>query len=137
MNWQPMYINGKWVSTDSCYEVKNKCNGQTLAMVCRASAAEVDEAVKSASRAFKENSLTPMQRYRILSTASELITDYQEALSLTITREVGKPLKEAALEVSRAANTFSIAAEEAKRISGEVVPLSSLGTENKIAYTIV
>lgn len=136
MNYQPMYINGKWVSTGSRYEVKNRYTGETLAMVCRASAVEVDEAVKSADRAFKESSLSPMQRFTILMKASELILAKQESISLTITREVGKPLKEAALEVARAANTFSIAAEEAKRISGEVVPLSSPGTENKIAYTI-
>ena len=37
--------------------------------------------------------------------------------------EGGKPITDARREVSRAVHTFSIAAEEAKRIAGEVLPL--------------
>jgi len=50
--------------------------------------------------------------------------------------EVGKPLKFAKGEVARAAETFKFASEEAKRISGETIPLdaSSSGEKRKGYY---
>jgi glyceraldehyde-3-phosphate dehydrogenase (NADP+) len=41
-------------------------------------------------------------------------------------QEAGKPVRDAAVEVTRAANTFKVAAEEAKRIGGEVIPIDWL-----------
>lgn len=53
-----------------------------------------------------------------------------------MTTEAGKPLSDARREVGRAIQTFSIAAEEAKRIGGEVVPLDwSPGMESHWGVT--
>lgn len=53
-----------------------------------------------------------------------------------MTTEAGKPLSDARREVGRAIQTFSVAAEEAKRISGEVVPLDwSPGMESHWGVT--
>jgi glyceraldehyde-3-phosphate dehydrogenase (NADP+) len=43
--------------------------------------------------------------------------------STIMTGEAGKPITDARREVARAVQTFTIAAEEAKRIPGEVIPL--------------
>ncbi len=51
--------------------------------------------------------------------------------------EAGKPLRDALAEVERAADTFTWAGEEAKRIHGEMVPLEATpGSENRLAFTI-
>ncbi|GBF32384.1 aldehyde dehydrogenase [Desulfocucumis palustris] len=131
-----IYINGRWIDTGSYYEVFNKYSGEPLARVCRASSSDAFEAVDSAEKAFQNNKLTPLQRYYILEKTSEILLSQQEQLAMTIAREAGKPFKEALAEVSRAANTFRISAEEAKRIKGEVVPLSTTGSENRFAYTV-
>lgn len=131
-----IFINGKWLDTGDYYEIFNKYSGEPFARVCRAAAADVIKAVDAAEAAFKQNPLSPYARYEILMKASELLIANRDQLALTIAREAGKPLKDALLEVSRAANTFRISAEEALRIKGEIVPLSTPGCENRFAYTI-
>lgn len=136
MDCYSLYINGSWLDTENHFEVTNKYSGEVIARVCRASAGDVDKAIESAEKAFKKNPLTPLQRYNILLKTSELLIKNRQTLALTIAREVGKPLKDAMGEVSRAANTFCLSAEEAKRVKGEIVPLSTAGTDNRFAYTI-
>ncbi len=61
----------------------------------------------------------------------------KEDLAKTIVLEAGKPLKQARSEIDRSAQTFLIAAEEAKRIHGEGVPVEAApGSENRLAFTI-
>jgi glyceraldehyde-3-phosphate dehydrogenase (NADP+) len=47
----------------------------------------------------------------------------REEFARLMTGEAGKPISDARREVTRAVQTFTVAAEEAKRIGGEVVPL--------------
>jgi acyl-CoA reductase-like NAD-dependent aldehyde dehydrogenase len=49
--------------------------------------------------------------------------DVEMSSRKTITMEAGKPITDAKREVSRAIQTFTVAAEEARRIPGEVIPL--------------
>lgn len=69
--------------------------------------------------------------------SSELLLANKEDLAKTIVLEAGKPLKQARSEIDRSAQTFLIAAEEAKRIHGEGVPVEAApGSENRLAFTI-
>jgi acyl-CoA reductase-like NAD-dependent aldehyde dehydrogenase len=66
---------------------------------------------------------------------SAAIVERREELARTIVLEAGKPMKTAKIEVDRAAFTFEVAAEESKRIYGEIVPLDWLpGTEGRVAH---
>jgi acyl-CoA reductase-like NAD-dependent aldehyde dehydrogenase len=136
MENQCIFINGRWTDTGHYYQICDKYTGAPFARVCRASAAEVARAVDAAQEAFRHSPLSPYTRHEILMKASQLLIASRDQLALTIAREAGKPLKDALLEVSRAANTFRISAEEALRVKGEVVPLSTPGCENRFAYTI-
>ncbi|MCK9906603.1 aldehyde dehydrogenase family protein, partial [Frankia sp. Cpl3] len=52
-------------------------------------------------------------------------------------REVGKTIKDAKGELDRVINTLRLSAEEAKRISGEMVPLHATpGAENRFGFAI-
>ncbi|AET66803.1 NAD-dependent aldehyde dehydrogenase [Desulfosporosinus orientis DSM 765] len=133
----PIYINGQWIETKDTMPVVDKYSGEVFATVCVSSPSEVDDAVTSALRASHLKTLSPYQRYHILSKASRLILEKAADLALTITREAGKVFRDAQTEVMRAAQVFLIAAEEAKRISGEVIPVEAApGSENRLAYTI-
>ncbi|MGB9804790.1 aldehyde dehydrogenase family protein, partial [Desulfofundulus sp.] len=136
MEIKPLYINGEWRTTASFIPVTNKYSGEVIARVAVASRKEAEEAVTAAERAFRENTLTPWQRYQILNKASELLLARREELGMIIAREAGKALKDALGEVTRAANTCRVSAEEATRICGEMVPIGSAGAENRFAYTI-
>ena len=56
---------------------------------------------------------------------SSLLYRRRDEFVQAITAEAGKPITDSKREVSRAIQTFTVAAEEARRIPGEVVPLDS------------
>ena len=133
----PIYINGEAVWTRDCLPVVDKYSGEVFATVCVSSAAEVDAAVAAAAQAFRRRPLASYQRYQILTKAAGLIEEKADQLALTVSREAGKVFRDARTEVMRAAQVFRSAAEEAKRITGEVIPVEATpGAENRLAYTL-
>src|SRR4029078_12159810 len=74
---------------------------------------------------------------RILRKASELMGQRLEKLGRLISTEEGKILAEGMFEVTRAQETIELAAEEAKRLSGEVLPLDGApGGAGKLGFTL-
>ena len=65
------------------------------------------------------------ERSRILREVSAALRERRETFARCIVQEAGKPLRDARTEVDRAAMTFEVAAEEARRLpgAGEVVPM--------------
>ena len=132
-----LYIDGQWVNPDQRFEVKNKFTGETFATIGLATEKEVQLAIESARRTFDQGGLSPYQRYEILKKAAAALLAQKEELARILTLEAGKAYKESLVEVERAAQTFEIAAEEAKRIHGEGIPVeASPGSENRMAFTI-
>jgi acyl-CoA reductase-like NAD-dependent aldehyde dehydrogenase len=124
---QRLFIDGRWVEAGPMMEVKNKYNGQTVGALPTARREDVDAAIAAAERA--EPSLAEMPAHRraaILLRAAALIRERAEDLAKTIAAEAGKALKFARAEVDRAQSTFTIAAEEAKRLHGETIPLDAV-----------
>src|SRR5206468_4537850 len=67
----------------------------------------------------------------------ELVEQHSENLAETITLEEGKVISESRFEVSRAVQTLILSAEEAKRLSGEMVPLEGApGSGNRMGFTL-
>ncbi|WP_163580613.1 aldehyde dehydrogenase family protein [Gracilibacillus saliphilus] len=132
-----LFIDGKWVDTNEGQDVVDKYSQEVYARVAKADEEAVDKAITSAAKAFEQEKLSPYERYQILHKASQLIADQKEELAMIITKEAGKPLKQARAEIDRSAQTFLVAAEEAKRIHGEGVPVEAApGSENRMAFTI-
>lgn len=75
-------------------------------------------------------------RARILLKASEALEAQAEDFARLICAEVGKPMKEARREVLRGAFTLRWAGEEARRITGEVLPLD-LDANSEGRYAMV
>ena len=123
-----------WLGGET-YEVASPYDGAPVALVHRASAKDVESAIASAVVAFETTRRFPSwQREEILAKTSQAIAARRDELARTIALEAGKPLKTALVEVDRAVFTFKVAAEEAKRIYGEIVPLDWLpGNENRRA----
>jgi acyl-CoA reductase-like NAD-dependent aldehyde dehydrogenase len=132
-----LFINGKWIITDEKIGVVNKATGSKSAYISVAGEAEVKEAVDAAERAFKTVKMEPYQRYEILMKASQLLMDNQRKMAEFLSMEVGKPIKEAMAEVARAKQTLILSAEEAKRMTGEMVPLEGApGCGSRLAFTM-
>lgn len=122
-----LFIGGRWVDGGSVIEVKNKYSGEVIAAVVTARKNDVDKAVTAAEQAAAIVAELPAyRRAEILARTAELIRERGEQLAQTIAKEAGKALKFSRIEVERAISTFSVAAEEAKRIHGETVPLDAV-----------
>lgn len=122
-----LLIDGQWVDGGPLMEVKNKYNGQTVGALPTARREDLDAAIAAAERA--EDVMAEMPAYRrseILLRTAALISERKEDFARTIAAEAGKALKFARAEVDRAISTFTIAAEEAKRLHGETLPLDAV-----------
>ena len=119
-----LFIGGKWLDSRQYFSVINPYDGAQIAQVSSADSETVNEAVGAASES-SISSLTPAERAAILSDVSAEIERQKETLTGLIVAEAGKPLRYAAGEVERAVQTFSFAAEEARRIHGETIELDA------------
>lgn len=122
-----LLIDGQWVDGGATLEVKNKYNGQTIGALPQARREDVDAAIAAAERA--EDIMAEMpahKRAEILLKTATLLREHFDDMAKTIAAEAGKALKFARGEVDRAISTFTIAAEEAKRLHGETIPLDAV-----------
>ncbi|RPF50112.1 aldehyde dehydrogenase family protein [Aquisalibacillus elongatus] len=132
-----LLINGKWKTTNEMIDVLDKTNQDVYAKVVKASHDDVNQAVDAAEQAFQNDQTTPYERYEILMKVANLLKENKEELAQNITHEAGKPIKQARSEVDRAVQTTILSAEEAKRLTGEGVPVETApGSENRMAFTI-
>jgi acyl-CoA reductase-like NAD-dependent aldehyde dehydrogenase len=123
----PLFIDGQAVSTGEALVVADKYRGDPLAKVAIAGQPEVERAIAAAQRAARTMMAMPSyRRGEILARTAALLSERREELARVIAAEAGKALKYARAEADRGAQTFAIAAEEAKRIHGETVPLDAV-----------
>ncbi len=88
--------------------------------------AQVREAILRAAGARGTMAALPAyERGAILNRAASLIEAQGEDLAWLMAQESGKPLKYARGEAARAVETFAFAADEARRLHGETVPLDA------------
>jgi glyceraldehyde-3-phosphate dehydrogenase (NADP+) len=127
-------IGGHWRHGDSVVRVNNPFTGQVVAEVSQASQADADAAIQSTVDAASAMAALPSHaRYRLLQKIAGELSDRREEFARLMTAEAGKPITDAKREVNRAIQTFTVAAEEAKRIPGEVIPLDwTPGTDSHL-----
>jgi glyceraldehyde-3-phosphate dehydrogenase (NADP+) len=120
-------IAGKHTAGEATFEVLNPYDGSLVEEVTSASGRDIETALASAESARPAvASLTRHERAGILQGVSERLVSRKEEIALLLAREVGKTLREARGEIGRAANTFAFAADEAKRLAGEMVPFDAV-----------
>ncbi len=122
-----LFIDGQWVDGGPQLEVKNKYNGETVGVLPTARREDVDAALAAAKRAAEGMANMPAyKRSEILARTAALLRERSDDIARTIAAEAGKALKYARAEVDRGITTFAIAAEEAKRLHGETIPLDAI-----------
>lgn len=133
-----MLVAGEWVDRPQTIPVHNPFDNSVIDTVPRATAEDVDRALAFAVCGAKTMRAMPgYERYLRLRKAADLLESRTEEFARTITLEEGKILAESRFEVSRAVATLTESAEEAKRLSGEVVPLDGApGAGNRFGFTL-
>jgi acyl-CoA reductase-like NAD-dependent aldehyde dehydrogenase len=137
MEKQQLYINGNWEDGVQYEELRSPYNQEIIAMIPLATKEQVENAIASAQQTTKTmRNLTAFERAEILEKVSALFTERLEECALILASENAKPLKAARAEIVRTAETYKFAAEEAKRLHGETVPLDAAKNgKGRFGYT--
>ena len=132
-----MLIGGKHVSSDDLEEVKNPYDGEVIDTIPIAHLQTADLAIKEANKA--KDSIQEMSAFKVSNKLFNVVFKLQERrqeFAELLTKEVGKPINESLVELDRSIETLKLAAEEAKRIYGESVPLDAgLNGKGFFAFT--
>jgi len=132
-----MLIGGKHISSEDLVDVVNPYNGDVLDTVPIAHRQTADLAILEANNA--KSFLQEMSAFKVsnkLFNVCDKLKDNREDFAELLTLEVGKPINESLVEMDRSIETLKLAAEEAKRIYGESVPLDAgLNGKGFFAFT--
>lgn len=133
-----LWINGKWVEAQQYEPLHSPQTGEQIALIGQATKEDAKQAIEGAHTAFLQYKRMPAHdRSQILFRAVQLLDERREEAARLLAMEAAKPLKAARLEVIRTIQTYQFAAEEAKRIYGERIPMdAAIGGENRIGYTM-
>jgi len=131
-----LLLDGEWIETGEWQDVDSPYSGETVARVARAGAEHAQKALDAAERAMS-SPLPAYERAAILDRVAALVKERHDEVAQTISAEAGKPMKAARVEAERAVSTYTMAAVEARRLVGEVVPMdASAAGVGKVAYTM-
>jgi succinate-semialdehyde dehydrogenase/glutarate-semialdehyde dehydrogenase len=123
-----MLIGGEWrrASAHEEIEVVNPATEEIVATVPAGGSEDVELAVETAKRAFADWSRTDAEkRAAVLARAADLIDENAKSLAATLTSEQGKPLAEAAGEVTHLVHGVRFYAEAATKVRGVYQELPS------------
>jgi acyl-CoA reductase-like NAD-dependent aldehyde dehydrogenase len=123
---KPIWVAGAEMTGEATMLVTPPDGGDPVAEVAVADPLHVEAAVHAADAVSREFASTPAyRRADALEHVARRLTERGDELAQLIVSEGGKPIRWARIEVARAASTFRIAAEEARRWSGELQRLDT------------
>ena len=120
----PLFLNNKACQPNADLEVTDKFTGEVAFRVAQADAKTIDEGIAGAVRAAEPMArMAAYERQAVLDHCVKRFRERFDELAYALCVEAGKPIKDSEGEVGRLIDTFRIAAEEAVRLGGEVLPI--------------
>jgi acyl-CoA reductase-like NAD-dependent aldehyde dehydrogenase len=131
------YVAGRFVETSQEREVRAPFDGSVVARVGICGPAEVEAAIAGAARVARETARLPTHvRAGVCVDVARRLAARKDEIADGMCLEGGKPISDARAEVDRAVFCFEIAAAEAERLGGEVLPLDLRpGSDGRLAMT--
>ncbi|TAM60556.1 MAG: aldehyde dehydrogenase family protein [Rhodanobacter sp.] len=120
----PYYLANRAQTSNTMLEVRDKYSGRVATRVAVPDAKAVEKAIAAAVKA-----ATPMREYKpwarqaVLQHCVARFGERRDELAQALCIEAGKPIRDAAGEVTRLIETFRIAADESVRSNGETLNL--------------
>lgn len=112
------------MTTSKELPVTNPYDVQAFSKTWQADKQVLENAIKAAEAVRDEMATLPTyERYNALAYLSRMMKEHRQELGELLAMESGKPIRYALGEIDRASQTFLTAAEEAKRLPGEVISL--------------
>jgi acyl-CoA reductase-like NAD-dependent aldehyde dehydrogenase len=133
-----LWIGGQWISTDTTITIHSPFDGQQIGEVGVATPSQVSFAVEAADRAKAAmRGLSACERGEILDKVADLFAEHRDEAAAILCAEAAKPLNAALAEIDRTVQTYHFAADEARRLSGEIVPVDAApGGKGRFGFTI-
>ena len=130
----PMYLGGKFVTRKNRIKVENPYDDSVVGTVSAASSTDFTKAISIAQETFKTTrNLPSYAREKTCLQIADSLEKKADKFAVMMVRELGKSLKDSKAEIGRAIGVFRVAAEEAKRIGGEIVDLDwNPGAEERL-----
>lgn len=120
----PLYCGGKFIETEIPLVVKSSYDNSIVGNTFLARATQLEDAIAAATSVKTAMAQLPSwKKYRILLQIADQLSVNSERMADIICREASKPIRFAISEVERAIQTFIVAAEESKRIEGDVISI--------------
>jgi len=130
-----LLIGGQWRAgrNERRQAIVNPANAELLDEMPLANAADLDEALGAAERAFAHWRQVPAhERCARLERGVARMRAQTEQIATLLTLEQGKPLAEARAECAMAADLIKWYAEEARRVYGRIIPARTLGSRMEV-----
>jgi len=129
---------GEWIDGDGpAAPVLDKYSLRQVAEAPAASPAQIDAMIAAAEAAFRSDTLSPYERGEILDRAVTIVAREKESLAEIIQAESGFTRSDALGEVTRCMQTLSLSAEEARRLKGDIIPMSGAPNQaRRMAFTM-
>lgn len=116
------YVAGQFVESSLVHSIRNPFSGNEVAKACFADNAMMEEAIAKGAEAQKLLAKMPAwKRAEILHFIADQLQENAQYHASLLATEAAKPLRYASTEIDRAIQTFRVAAEETKRINGELI----------------
>ena len=133
-----LWINGEWIPGETSVVIKSPFDGKSIGEVAVASRAQVSLAVEAADRAKKTmRALSAYERGEILDKVADLFAKHRNEAATILSTEAAKPINAALMEIDRTVQTYHFAADEARRLTGEMVPIDAApGGKGRFGFTM-
>ncbi len=119
-----IYASGQFITSGNELPVTNPYTGEAFAQTWKADKQILENAIAAAETIREEMANLPTyEKYNALAYLSKMMKRNRQELAELLAMESGKPIRYALGEIDRASQTFLTAAEEAKRLPGEVISL--------------
>jgi acyl-CoA reductase-like NAD-dependent aldehyde dehydrogenase len=121
---QKLLVGGEWYETGNTIDVTSPYDGSVVGQVAFGGGDDARRAIDAAEAAMR-SPLPAHRRAAILDRVAELLRERRDEFARTIAMEAGKPITTAGIEVDRAVQTITFSALEARRLTGETVPMDA------------
>ena len=133
----PFFMQGAWTTGDHHRLVLDKFQLKPCAELTLPSREDVRQAVLAAHAAFRANRLTPYDRGAILDRAADRLEQLGPSLTRSLQQEAGFTESDARGEWRRCIQTFQLAAEEARRLVGDMVAIEGAAQQaGRLGFTL-
>jgi acyl-CoA reductase-like NAD-dependent aldehyde dehydrogenase len=131
-----LFVAGEWIETGAWDDVLSPYSGEPVGRVAVGGAEHARAAIDAAEASMRQP-IPQHERAAILARISAGLAAREEEAAQLISAEAGKPIKAARIEAGRAVQTYLAAADAARSLTGETVPLEAApsGT-GKLGFTI-